>query len=650
MKPLINTAIIGNGRILAALSSKGGLHRFFWPQIDNAQHLNHTWAALLTPAFGDRAVRLDDEGSWVYSQDYVNNIGVLQTTAGSKRGGLQVTTLDFACPDRDLVCRCFEIKNCSDRPLPVVFLFYASMHINESTQYNSTRFDNERDILFHYRQDTWFAIAGDRETDDYQCGIGSEYALSGNFDGNSVAMSPDGGQAWNLRALEPGETRNLAVFIAAGHNRQEAEDNIRYAREAGWHNLLQETTGFWEHYLGQAYIPAGAGPEVIKLYQRSVMVCRLLMNRDTGGIIAAPEFDECYTRCGGYAYVWGRDAAMIAHAMLKAGYPGYARDFYRWAVRNQLPTGEWPQRQYTSGSLAPGWGDQIDSTGAVIWGIYQYCKETWDNDFLGEAWPAVMRSGDFLQKWVSEESDLSRMSWDLWEERFGEHAYSCAAVYGGLKAAGLLAKTFGEFDTALRWLEAAKVFGENMAKYFWDSERERFIRSGWMAAGWEEFACKRDNGLQVREVIGHKGYISYEYFGDDTADASLLGLTVPFGVVLPEDDKMIKTAEHLEAALAVPDIGGIRRYAADCYIGGNPWVLTTLWLGMYYASRGNWEKAAGFARWALEHQTSLGFLPEQVDRNTGQTAWVVPLAWSHAMFLLLVNMFAEAGQTSHLAW
>jgi GH15 family glucan-1,4-alpha-glucosidase len=54
-----------------------------------------------------------------------------------------------------------------------------------------------------------------------------------------------------------------------------------------------------------------------------------------------------------------------------------------------------------------------------------------------------------------------------------------------------------------------------------------------------------------------------------------------------------------------------RRYAGDTYAGGNRWVLAALWLA----------------------QTSLGLLPEQVT-DDGEPAWVVPLAWSHAMLLL----------------
>jgi len=29
-------------------------------------------------------------------------------------------------------------------------------------------------------------------------------------------------------------------------------------------------------------------------------------------------------------------------------------------------------------------------------------------------------------------------------------------------------------------------------------------------------------------------------------------------------------------------VGGYKRYSDDKYIGGNPWILTTLWLAIYY--------------------------------------------------------------------
>ncbi len=642
MKPFIGTAIVGNGRMLAALGSNGELHRLFWPQIDMFQHIHLTWPAVLSPVFGERAVRVDDEGNWVYSQEYVKDTNILKTVAKAKRSELLVTTLDFVVPDRDIMVRCFEISNKSANQIPVVFLYYTSLHINESHFNNATCYDSDGDTLFHYKHDTWWGVAGNLVPGDFQCGWCGECSFTGNLNGNGISMAPDGCQAWNLGVIKPGQSRTLAVYLAAGGTRQEAAENIFYARNRGWDSLVKETAGFWENYLKQGYSLKGASRDIKLLFQRSLMVCKLLMNRNTGGIIAAPEFDQAYTCCGGYGYCWPRDAAFIAHAMLKAGFPDYARKFYRWAADNQNPGGGWPQRQYTNGQLAPGWGDQIDETGTVLWGMCEFYKETWDCQFIEEMWPTVVKAADFLMLSLDEETELPRISWDLWEERIGEHAYSSAAVYAGLKSAGQIAKALGEAELAIRWLETSMSLKEKILDYFWDPGLARFIRSGWISVNCEEFERRKLAGEMVREVLGPKGYITYLAFGDNTADTSLLGLTVPFGVIMADDERMQKTVRYLADTLANPNTGGIGRYSGDQYIGGNPWVLATLWLGMFEGAAGNWDKAAGCLDWALEHSTPLGFLPEQVDRHTGQTAWVVPLAWSHAMYIWLVNMMSEA--------
>ena len=77
----------------------------------------------------------------------------------------------------------------------------------------------------------------------------------------------------------------------------------------------------------------------------------------------------------------------------------------------------------------------------------------------------------------------------------------------------------------------------------------------------------------------------------------------------------------------------IVRYAGDTYAGGNRWVLAALWLGLWHRQAGD---GAGLDRaldYAVGAQTKLGLLPEQVTED-GEPAWVVPLAWSHAMLLL----------------
>ena len=124
---------------------------------------------------------------------------------------------------------------------------------------------------------------------------------------------------------------------------------------------------------------------------------------------------------------------------------------------------------------------------------------------------------------------------------------------------------------------------------------------------------------------------------DNIVDISLLGLTVPFGVLDAKDEKMKKTVRAIEDRLDGFPAGGFGRYEYDSYIGGNPWVISTLWLGLYYAEIGEVEKCKEKLMWAVKNATRLGFLPEQVDKFNGGPAWIMQLAWSSAMFIITLN-------------
>lgn len=642
MKPYINTAVIGNGRMLVTQGPGGEIHRLFWPSIDISQHIHESWAALSSPVLGERAVRIDDTCNWSHEQEYIPDSCILRTKSTALNGKMTVSTLDFVAVDKDILIRFFEVKNCSAAPMPAVLLYYNSMHIDQSHLFNTAAFDNELDIMFHYRRGKWFAVAGSKAPFSYQCGGTGHDILSHRLNGSDSGMAPASCQSWDMGVIEPGKTKALAVYLTAGANKQEVSNNIFFARKHGWDSFLKETKQFWETYLTQGYKPDSTDENVQKLFKNSIMVCKLLMNSDTGGIIAAPEFDETFSRCGGYGYCWPRDGFYIAHAMLRAGYPQYARAFYRWAAANQDPAGGWPQRKYTDGSLAPVWGDQIDETGTVIWGICQYYKETWDIKYLEEMWPTVSKAAVFLINSLDTENGLPGLSYDLWEERFGEHMYSAAAVYAGLKGAGQIAKVLFEQEKAIEWLEASMSLKNKILDYFWHTDKDRFIRTGWIKVSREEFLRRREAGMPVKEFTRPKGYKYYLIFEDSAPDASLLGLTVPFGLISPNDSRMKSTVDNLVDTLTNNIVGGIGRYCYDCYIGGNPWVITTLWLGLFEGVSGQWDRALSRLKWAVDNQTSLGLLPEQVDRETGEPAWAVPLAWSHAMFLLLTVMLSES--------
>src|SRR5207249_3688929 len=67
-------------------------------------------------------------------------------------------------------------------------------------------------------------------------------------------------------------------------------------------------------------------------------------------------------------------------------------------------------------------------------------------------------------------------SYDLWEERWGVHAFTVAAVIAGLRAAGHLAKEFGESERAGRYWAAAERMLEGARAVLWNEQQQRFAR------------------------------------------------------------------------------------------------------------------------------------------------------------------------------
>ena len=107
---------------------------------------------------------------------------------------------------------------------------------------------------------------------------------------------------------------------------------------------------------------------------------------------------------------------------------------------------------------------------------------------------------------------------------------------------------------------------------------------------------------------------------DARVDSSLLGLAWPFRAVDPTSPRMRATIEAVERELRLDD-GGVLRHQDDDYAGGNPWLISTLWLGLAERQAGDDAGHRASLEYALARQTPLGLLPEQVTRD-GEPAWV----------------------------
>jgi glucoamylase len=539
-------AILGNGSLLATLSARGDVERLFWPRLDRGSHLG--------------ALRFGLSLDGPVEQSYLLDANVLLTRAGG------VELVDLVHELEPVFLRRIRgsgrdgrlVVDCGPELDGVKGGLAASVEGNR--------------VVF-YRRDVALAL-GAAGAEAFATGLGqTEGGIALPFAGDAV------------------------VALAFGGSSREAVARLDAALQQDFDALVTSRVRYDAARLDRAERPSVQIPDVAPLYRRSLLALELLSDRDTGAVIAAPELDPEFEHSGGYGFVWGRDLAFIVLAFLAAGRDDLAKRALRWLPGAQEPEGLWLQRHWTDGSLAPSWcRHQLDETGAILFAYEAAWRQLRDETLDLDLWPSARRAADFLLGTI-EADGLPVATADLWEEREGRHAFTAAAVYGGLRAAAAMSRRH-EPLLAEGYEAAAEVVREAIEREFWSDFHGRYLRS----------------------------------LADTTLDVSLLGLAWPFAAVDPRGERMRATIAALRSELGC-EAGSMLRYAGDTYAGGNRWVLAALWLGLWHRQVGD---AAGLERaleYALSTQTNLGLLPEQVTKD-GDPAWVVPLAWSHAMLLL----------------
>jgi GH15 family glucan-1,4-alpha-glucosidase len=358
-------------------------------------------------------------------------------------------------------------------------------------------------------------------------------------------------------------------------------------------------------------IAAGSSPTLgDPLARRSVDVLKSGQAR-SGAFVACPAFSV-------YDFAWLRDGAFCARALDAVGERGAAAAFHSWvtesieahrplfesaihAVGNgetPAPHAMPPARYRLDGTLEladdePWPNFQVDGYGMWLWALEQH---------LG-----TRRPGPDLARTVSLVARYLAASWPVkcfncWEEfDGGEHASTLGAVVAGIEASARM------LDDPV-WAAEADVVRTRLL--------EGFVRDGRF----------------------HRGS------ADDRLDASLLWLSVPFGVLPPDDERIVRTVAAVRRELAGPG-GGLYRYLGDTYYGGGQWLLLTSSLAWHDAVAGHLDAHAASQEWVRGCALENHDLPEQVCDHPQDASmvepWVrrwgsvaTPLLWSHAMYLI----------------
>ena len=81
-----------------------------------------------------------------------------------------------------------------------------------------------------------------------------------------------------------------------------------------------------------------------------------------------------------------------------------------------------------------------------------------------------------------------------------------------------------------------------------------------------------------------------------------------------------------------------KKLLEDTYNGGkSPWILTNLWMALYYIELKDYKKAKENFDFVTKTATEHGFLGEQVNNDIMKPCWIFGLTWSHAMFIIVLE-------------
>lgn len=641
----LNDAIIGNRKMIASLSSKGELLRLSYPTADYRQFIDYYEMGVKVN--DSMLIKLHDDINNTYNQYYSTDTNVLNTEIENTYFKLNMKQEDFVPMKKDVLIRRYTFINYNKIDLDVKFLINSKLFSNLNNMVGVRICDN---AMIQYSHDFAMTTFSNMPIYSYQLNNVEANISSGVInDKDYIAMSNQSAIAYDLGILKPGETKefNIYIYINKNYKVDVLDDLIKEIDKIKAYDtlkLITDTKNYWRRYVKKhetikvKYDDELYNAKIQKILRRTILLFPLLVNEETGGIIAALEVDEEKDLCGRYAYCWPRDAVTISQALDMVGMYKDADNFYNIFLRKtQSKNGMWEQRFYTDGRLAPCWGYQIDETASVIAGLYQHFKikefrlKERDIDFLKDNLIMCENAMEFLKNYMdnllndkgmeenlqTKYSYLDRshiykhVSYDLWEMNEGIHLYSLSAIYAAFDAMG---KIYAELQKSIKKFKIPKET-EKLEEY-------------------KEIIKK----YILENLYDEKQNILKRNTKDSNMDISIMGAVTPFRVFEPNDKIIQNTVQKINLTLRTYT-GGYLRFENDGYIGGkNPWVISTMWMYIYYRLIGAKANSEECLKFVIDTATPLGLLAEQVDNEEMKSKWVIGLGWSHAMFILALGL------------
>lgn len=630
---------LGNQRLLVNIDRWLQVRDIYYPHVGQYNHLvGHAHKMIVLE--GERASWVDSD-DWEKDVHYLNETLITNSSATNDDMRLGLALTETVDSERDIFIRKVEIINHSDDVRNLRICFHHDFHLYADGIGDTAFFDPERKALIHYKKACYFLIGicymEGSALSDYD--IGEHVAPSQAMKKNPIAQ----GEVDSIIAadieIQPNEKKEICYYLAAGKGFKEVHDlQDRFLRKgAHWH--LSSTQTSQRVWLSGIRPDIGLLDERLqRLYKRSILIIQTQIDSE-GAITAANDSDNMQFNKDTYSYMWPRDGALVAIALIKAGFPEMTKPFFAFCRDVLYEEGCLLHKYNPDRTLGSSWhpwvlnGErslpiQEDETALVLHSLWIYYLNTNDKQFILSLYKDLIKPmGDFLYSYRYEKG-LPRESYDLWEERRGIFTYTTATVVAGLIAAKNLAGVIEDKAFCLDCHVGYDTIKKALVEHLYDENRGYFRRS----------------------VSFEQGEIIY----DNAIDSSSYAL-FEFGVLPEDDERVVSNMKRIKEWLWIKTrVGGIARYHDDYYhrvsddidnIPGNPWFICTLWYAKWVIriakKEEDMKEALDILNWVADHALSTGVLAEQVHPKTGDPLSVSPLTWSHAEFVDTMTNYVE---------
>lgn len=622
----LNEAIIGNKKMIATFTSKGEMQRIYFPSKDNKQYINffHTGVKINESDL----IYLHDDINNVYKQYYDTDTNILNTEIINTYFNLKIVQTDYILIKENVLAKKYIFINEGTIDLNTEFYIHSELLSDKNNFVGCKIVDGG---MMQYAHDFAFSTFAKRKDIIKHQINGSKNNIKRTeiYDKDYIGMSKDSSVAYQIGTIKPGEKQEIQICILIDENKNisDIEDEIERIKRIDYDKEYLDSKTYWRKYVKnhnglKLKEPQNSYEErIFEIYKRSILLFPLLTNPETGAIIASPEIDEEFSKCGRYAYCWPRDAVFITKAMDILKMDKETEKFYKvFCKKVQSKNGMFEQRFYTDGKLAPCWGYQIDETASVVYGVYEHYKYTKSQKFLKENLQMCEKAIDFLKRYINdilEGTNKYHVSYDLWEMNEGIHLYSLSSIYSA-------------FECMLRIYDA---LGDDVSEF----ENNRLKEEKILKSRKEIERLQTEVKKYINNNLYDEEKKSYVRNADDKKmDISLLGAVVPFNVFKPKEKKVQNTVERINLSIRTYT-GGYQRFENDHYMNGNPWTIANLWMTLYYLETGEKKKAKETFDFVLKTVGKHYFLGEQISNETLKPNWVIGLGWSHAMFVIVLE-------------